>query len=76
MRTTRWASGPDLSMMAEAGALDSADETFREYERVVDAKYLDAIRAEAKQFSTKLLSSPLWSCRVRHQTLQEREKHY
>jgi hypothetical protein len=54
--STRWASGPDLSMMAEAGALDPADETFREYERVVDVKYLEEIRAEAKQFSTKLLS--------------------
>jgi hypothetical protein len=32
--STRWASGPDLSMMAEG--LDPADETFREYERVVD----------------------------------------
>jgi DNA-binding Xre family transcriptional regulator len=43
-------------MLAEAGALDPADETFREYERVVDPKYLDQIRAEAKQFSTKRLS--------------------
>ena len=32
------------------------DETFREYERVVDPKYLDEIRALAKQFSTKSLS--------------------
>ena len=54
--STRWASGPDLSMMAEAGALDPADETFREYERIVDANYLEEIRAEAKHFSTKLLS--------------------
>ena len=54
--STRWASGPDLSMLAEAGALDSVDETFREYERVVDPKYLDKIRTEAKQFSNKLLS--------------------
>lgn len=29
---------------------------FREYERVVDPKYLDQIRTEAKQFSTKRLS--------------------
>jgi len=57
--STRWASGPDLSMLAEAGALDPADKTFREYERVVDAKYLDQIRAQAKRFSTKLLSR--WS---------------
>jgi hypothetical protein len=43
-------------MLADAGAPDSADETCREYERVVDAKYLDQIRTEAKQFSNKLLS--------------------
>ena len=54
--STRWAGGPDPSMLADAGALDRADETFREYERVVDVKYLDQIRAEAKQFSNKLLS--------------------
>ena len=36
--------------------LDPADETSREYERVVDANYLDQIWTEAKQFSTKLLS--------------------
>src|SRR5215471_5795807 len=54
--STRWAGGPDLSMLADAGALDSADETSREYERVVDAKYLDQIRTQAKQFSNKLLS--------------------
>jgi transcriptional regulator with XRE-family HTH domain len=54
--STRWAGGVDLSMMPEAGALDPADETCREYERVVDAKYLDQIRAEAKQFSNKRLS--------------------
>ena len=53
--STRWGSGPDLSMMAEAGALDQADQTFREYERVVDAKYLEEIRAQAEEFSTKLL---------------------
>ena len=47
--------GPDLSTMAEAGALDAADETSREYERIVDAKYLEQIRLEAKRFSTKLL---------------------
>jgi hypothetical protein len=65
--STRWASGPDLSMMAEAGALDPADETFREYERIVDPKYLEEIRAEAKHFSTKLLSrrSRLAECAIR-----------
>ena len=54
-------------MMAEAGTLDPADETFREYERVVDAKYLEEIRAEAKQFFTKLLSrrSRLAECAIR-----------
>jgi hypothetical protein len=35
--STRWEGGPDPSMMAGAGALDPADETCREYERVVDA---------------------------------------
>jgi hypothetical protein len=54
--STRWAGGPDPSMMADAGALDPADETCREYERVVDAKYLDQIRTHAKQFSTRSLS--------------------
>ena len=54
--STRWAGGPDFSMMAEAGLLDTMDETSREYERVVDAKYLDDIRAQANQFSTKRLS--------------------
>jgi hypothetical protein len=54
--STRWGSGPDLSMMADAEALNPVDETFREYERVVDAKYLKEIRTQAKQFSTKLLS--------------------
>ena len=54
-------------MMAKAEALDPADETFREYQRVVDAKYLDEIRAEAKQFSTKLLSrrSRVAECAIR-----------
>jgi hypothetical protein len=66
--STRSGSGPDLSMMAEAGALDPRHETFREYERVVDAKYLDEIRAQAKQFSTKLLSrqSALAECAIRN----------
>ena len=54
--STRWAGGPDLSMMDEAAQLDPTHETFREYERIVDPKYLDEIRAQAKQFSTKLLS--------------------
>jgi hypothetical protein len=54
--STRWADGPDLSMLAAAGALDPADETCREYEREVDAKYLDQIRTEAKQFSNRQLS--------------------
>ncbi len=43
-------------MIAAAGALDPADETCREYERVVDPKYLDQIRTEANQFSNKRLS--------------------
>jgi hypothetical protein len=36
--STRWASGPDLSTMAEAGLLDATHETFREYERIVGPK--------------------------------------
>jgi hypothetical protein len=55
MVTTRWAGGVDLSMMPDAGALDPADETSREYERVVDPKYLDQIRTQANQFSTRRL---------------------
>jgi hypothetical protein len=54
--STRWAGGPDPSMLAEAGALDPADETCREYERGVDPSYLDQIRTQAKQFSTRSLS--------------------
>jgi hypothetical protein len=54
--STRWGGGVDLSMLAEAGAMDPADETCREYERVVDPNYLHEIRAQAKQFSTKRLS--------------------
>jgi hypothetical protein len=66
--STRWAGGVDLSMMLEAGVLDPADETCREYERVVDPKYLDQIRTEAKQFSTKLLSrqSSIAECAIRN----------
>lgn len=65
--STRWASGPDLSMMSEAGALDPVNQTFREYERVVDPKYLEEIRAGAMQFSTKLLSrkSSVAECAIR-----------
>jgi hypothetical protein len=66
--STRWASGPDLSMLAEAGALDPADETCREYERVVDPKYLEQIRSEAKEFSTKRLfrQSGVAECAIRN----------
>src|SRR5437667_3368475 len=65
--STRWAGGPDLSMMTEAGVIEPTDDTFREYERVVDAKYLEQIRAEAKEFSTKRLSrqSRLAECAIR-----------
>ncbi|HWY59400.1 MAG TPA: hypothetical protein VNZ03_33355 [Terriglobales bacterium] len=66
--STRWAGGPDPSMLADAGALDPAEETCREYERVVDAKYLDQIRTEAKGFSTKRLArlSRLGECTIRN----------
>jgi hypothetical protein len=55
-------------MMSEAGVLDPMDETLREYERVVDPKYLDEVRAAAKQFSTKLLSrkSSVAECAIRN----------
>jgi hypothetical protein len=43
-------------MMPEAEALDAADETCREDERVVDAKYLDQVRIKAKEFFTKRLA--------------------
>jgi len=64
--STRWTGGPDFSMMAEAGVLD-ATKTCREYERVVDLKYLQEIRAAAKEFSTKRLSrkSGLAECAIR-----------
>jgi len=64
--STRWASGPDLSMMTEAGALDSTDETLGEHERVVDPRYLDQIRMKAKEFSAKRLSrqSGLAECAI------------
>jgi hypothetical protein len=48
--------GDDLSMMPEAGALDPADETCREYKRVVDEKDLDEIRAQAMKLFTRSLS--------------------
>jgi hypothetical protein len=54
--STRWGGGVDLSRLTEAGAVDPADETFRQYERVVDPKYLDEIRTQAKELSTKRLS--------------------
>jgi len=54
--STRWAGGPDPSMLTDAGALDPADETCREYERVVDVKYLNQIRTQAKEFSNNRLS--------------------
>ena len=65
--SSRWASGLDLSMMVGAGALDIINETHREYERVVDPKYLAEIRMGAKQFSTKLLSrkAALAECAIR-----------
>jgi hypothetical protein len=43
-------------MMTDAGILDPTHETFREYKRVVDEKYFDEIRMQAKQFSTKRLA--------------------
>ena len=42
--------------VVQVGSLDAADDTCREYERVVDPKYLDKIRTLAKEFSNKRLS--------------------
>jgi hypothetical protein len=55
-------------MLAEAGALDPADLTSREYERVVDAEYLEEIRTQAEDFSTKRLArqSTLTECTIRN----------
>ena len=66
--STRWRGSPDFSMMADAGGLEAADETCREFERVVDLKYLEEIRAAAKQFSTKRLSrkAVLAECAIRN----------
>jgi hypothetical protein len=68
-RNVSWVASkaPGPPGLADVGALDATHETFREYERVVDAKYLDEIRAEAEQFSTKLLSrrSRIAECAVR-----------
>jgi hypothetical protein len=66
--STRWGSGPDLSMMAEAGLLDPMDKTFREYERIIDPKYLDEIRVAAQQFTTRRLSrkSSVAECAIRN----------
>jgi hypothetical protein len=46
----------------------TADETCREYARVVDPKYLEEIRAQAKEFSTKRLArrSRLGECTIRN----------
>jgi hypothetical protein len=43
-------------MMPEAGTLDQADETCREDESVVEPKYLDQTRTQAKEFSNKRFS--------------------
>ena len=61
------AGGVELSMMPDAGILDSTDATCREHERVVDPTYLDQVRIQAKQFPTKLLSrqSRVAECAIR-----------
>ena len=66
--STRWSGGPDFSMLSEAGVVDATDETCREYDRVVDEKYLDGIRASAREFSTKRLSrkAALAECAIRN----------
>jgi hypothetical protein len=66
--STRWAGGPDLSMMTEARLLDAKDETLREYERIVDVAYLEEVRAAANHFPTKRLSrrARLAECAIRN----------
>jgi len=73
--STRWAGGPDPSMLADEGVLESADETCREYERVVNVKYLDQIRTQAKQFSTRSLARKSGVAKWRNNELQEGKKH-
>jgi len=63
-------------MMPDAGALDSADETCREYERVVDPKYLDEIRTQAKEFSTKRLSRQSGVARSAIMNFKKGKKYY
>jgi hypothetical protein len=55
-------------MLSESGTLDSLDKTFREYERVVDPKCMNEIRAAVEQFSTKLLSrkASVAECAIRN----------
>src|SRR5437879_5390552 len=69
--STRWAGGPDPSMLPAAGALDPADETCREYERVVDATYRGTRDTSARLLcvSRLLQSHPLsWSsCTLRQE---------
>ena len=58
-------------MMPGAEALDAADETCREYERVVDAKYLDQIPDRSGAIFYQAALSPVWSYPVRNNKLQE-----
>src|SRR5438067_2256102 len=55
-------------MMTEAGLLDARDETLREYERIVDAAYLEEVRDAANHFPTKRLSrqARLAECAIRN----------
>jgi hypothetical protein len=57
-----------------AGALHPAGEICREYERIVDTKYLAEIRAQAEEFSTKHFArrSRLTDCTIRN--FKERER--
>ena len=73
--STRWAGGADLSMMAEAGALDPADETCREYERVVDREISGTDPDRSKTIFQQTALSPVRSCQVRNHKLQEREEY-
>jgi hypothetical protein len=59
-------------MMSGAGAVDPVDETFSEYERMVDPKYLDRVR----QIQTLLHQMPCPAKRVLNKQLQERERRH
>ena len=63
--STRWGSGPDLSMMAEAGWLDPVDKTFREYKESLIRNIFMKSELQPSSFprSSSLVLLPLQSAR-------------